>query len=86
MQSFLLGMIAMASAVAALLFLRFWRSAHDRLFLWFAGAFLLEALNRTFFVLRGARTEDEPIYFLFRLCFFVLIIIAIVEKNLSSRR
>lgn len=85
MQSFLLGMIAMGAAVVALLFLRFWRSGHDRLFLWFAGAFLLEAANRTAYVLRGARTEDETLYVLLRLLFFVLIIAAIVDKNLSSR-
>ena len=29
MQLFLLGMISMGSAVAALLFLRFWRSGHS---------------------------------------------------------
>ena len=39
MEAFLLGMISMGFAVAALLFLRFWRSTQDRFFLFFAAAF-----------------------------------------------
>lgn len=86
MQLFLLGMISMGSAVVALLFLRFWRSGRDRLFLWFAAAFLLEAANRAVFAWQGARDEATTPYLLARIVFFGLILAGIVDKNLSSRR
>jgi hypothetical protein len=46
MNAMLAGAIAMASIVISLFFFRFWRSTRDRLFLFFAISFLLEALNR----------------------------------------
>lgn len=85
MQLFLLGMIAMGCAVAALLFLRFWRSSRDRLFLYFAIAFGLEAANRAIYALNGARSEEVTLYFSLRLVAFLLILWAIVEKNLARR-
>ena len=86
MQLFLLGMISMGSAVAALLFLRFWRMGRDRLFLWFAAAFLLEAANRALFAWQGATDEARAPYLIARLVFFALILAGIVGKNLQARR
>jgi hypothetical protein len=86
MQLFMLGMICMGSAVAGLLFLRFWRTGHDRLFLWFAAAFFLEACNRAVFAWQGAGDEATAPYLLARLVFFLLIFVGIVDKNLRSRR
>lgn len=86
MQLFMLGMISMGSAVAALLFLRFWRSGRDRLFLWFAAAFALEAVNRAAFAWQGARDEAATPYLLARLVFFLLILAAVIDKNLRARR
>ncbi|HEY4559912.1 MAG TPA: DUF5985 family protein [Lysobacter sp.] len=86
MQMFLLGMVSMGSAVAALLFLRFWRSGRDRLFLWFAAAFAVEALNRAFYAWMGAGSEAAPVYLITRLVFFGLIIAGILDKNLVARR
>ena len=60
MNSLLLGAIAMASLVAALFFLRFWRDTHDRFFLLFAIAFLVEALNRAALGLTNIAQEQEP--------------------------
>lgn len=85
MQLFLLGMISMGALVAALLFLRFWRSGRDRLFLWFAAAFALEALNRAFYAFQGARDEATLPYLLARLVFFALILAGIIDKNLRRR-
>ncbi len=84
MQLFMLGMIAMGFAVASLLFLRFWRSSQDRLFLYFAVAFGLEAANRALYAFNGARSEEVTLYFTLRLISFALILWAIIEKN-SSR-
>jgi hypothetical protein len=46
MEHFMMGAIAMASAVVALFFLRFWRETGDRLFAIFALSFLLLGITR----------------------------------------
>ncbi|GHE42044.1 DUF5985 family protein [Vulcaniibacterium thermophilum] len=86
MQLFLLGMISMGSAVAALLFLRFWKNSRDRLFLLFALAFGLEAVNRALYAYNGVRNEDEPLYFGLRLVSYLLILYAILDKNVFQKR
>ena len=86
MNLFLLGAIAMGSAVAALLFLRFWRQTRDRLFLYFSASFLLEAVNRTLFAWNGAHSEEATLYYLVRLLAYGLILWAIIEKNLRRHR
>jgi hypothetical protein len=85
MPQFLLGAVAMASLVAAAFFWRFWRQTHDRFFLLFAAAFLLEAINRTTLAAIGSVTEEqEPLFYLVRLFSFVLILVAIIDKNLRG--
>ena len=85
MGQFLLGAVAMASLVAAMFFLRFWHKTHDRFFLLFAAAFLLEVINRTTLAAIGSVTEEqEPLFYLVRLFSFVLILIAILDKNLHG--
>jgi uncharacterized membrane protein len=87
MGQFLLGAVAMASLVAATFFLRFWLKTHDRFFLLFAAAFLLEAINRLTLAAVGTVSEEhEPLFYLVRLFSFVLILIAIVDKNLRGGR
>jgi hypothetical protein len=86
MTQFLLGAIAMGSAVAALLFLRYWRRTGDRLFLYFSASFLLEAVNRALFAWNGAHSEEATLYYLVRLLAYGLILWAIVEKNLRRPR
>jgi hypothetical protein len=75
----------MASCVAALFFLRFWRQTRDAFFLYFAAAFALDAATR--FVLSAAdlSEETEPLVYLARLVTFCLIIVAIVRKNRPGR-
>ena len=85
MPQFLLGAVAMASLVAAAFFWRFWRQTHVRFFMLFAAAFLLEAINRTTLAAIGSVTEEqEPLFYLVRLFSFVLILIAVVDKNLRG--
>jgi len=85
MPQFLLGAVAMASLVAAVFFWRFWRQTHDRFFMLFAAAFLLEAINRTTLAAIGSVSEEqEPLFYMVRLFSFVLILIAIVDKNLRG--
>lgn len=85
-QLLMLGAIAMGSAVASLLFLRFWKTSGDRLFLLFAASFAIEAVNRTIFAAAGSATEYEMGYYLARLGSFLLILVAIIEKNAGRKR
>lgn len=75
------GAVAMASFVATLFFLKYWRQTRDSFFLLFALAFGIDALSR--FVLGIARVSDEtePLYYIPRLIAFGLIILAIAMKN-----
>jgi uncharacterized membrane protein HdeD (DUF308 family) len=84
MQEVLLGAVAMGSAVAALFFLRFWRQTRERLFLIFALAFLVDAVMRVVLAVTEVPNEQEPFFYLGRLLTFILIVIAIVDKNRGS--
>jgi hypothetical protein len=81
MNHFLWGALAATALTAAVFFLKFWRQTHDRLFVMFSGAFAVLALN--WIVLAVMRTSDETSYlvYLIRLLAFVLIIIAVIDKN-----
>lgn len=81
----LLGAISMASLVAGLFFLRFWRDTRDHLFLFFAISFLLEGLNRAALGLTGDPNEGRPLFYFVRFLSFLLIIIGIVYKNMNGR-
>lgn len=85
MNQLMLGAIGMASFVIGLFFLRFWKKTRDRFFLFFAIAFSLEALNRTVLGLNYGASENEPIHYIVRLLSFVIILIAIIDKNRIDR-
>jgi hypothetical protein len=78
---FLRGATVMGCAVAALLFLRFHRQSLDRFFLYFALAFVILGVDYTVLGLIKVATEWRVYVFGFRLLAFVLILIAIGEKN-----
>jgi hypothetical protein len=81
MEDFLMGAIAMASTIAALFFLRFWRETRDRLFAIFAVAFLLLGATRFGLSWQGEQTEGHTHWYWVRLAAFVLILLAIADKN-----
>ena len=85
MKSFLPGAIAMASCVAGLLFLRFWRKSRDRLFALFAIAFWLLSLHWIGLAIAHPSDETRHYFYLFRLAAFLLILWAIIDKNRASR-
>lgn len=86
MIEFLSGALTTGFIVAAVFFLRFWRKTADRLFLAFAIAFLLLALNQALAQWLGAADERVGYTYLLRVIGFVLILGAIVDKNVSRRR
>jgi hypothetical protein len=81
----LAGALAAGYAVAALFFLTFWRDTRDRLFGFFAGAFVILALQRLALAWALAGQHETTIYYILRLAAYVLILIAIVDKNRSTR-
>lgn len=81
MNEMLIGAIAMASMVAGLFFLRFWRSTGDRFFLFFALSFFIEGVNRVVLAPVAQDNDGTPAYYLIRLLAYGLILYAILDKN-----
>lgn len=84
-NNILAGAIIMASFTIALFFLRFWKSTHDRFFLFFSISFALEALNRLLIQVAMHQDEQQPLIYLIRLVAYSLILIAILQKNKRPR-
>ena len=81
MRLFLLGACAMACTAIGLFFLRFWKRTFDRLFLIFAVAFWVLGLNRLGLAAVDAASDSRMYLYGVRLAAFVLILIAIADKN-----
>lgn len=85
MSAVMSGAVAMASAVTALFFLKYWRQTHDRFFMMFALAFAIDSAGRFILALIGAAEDLEPYAYLTRLLTFGLIIAAVMDKNSSQK-
>lgn len=80
---FLLGFVAGCSLCASLFFLRFWRQTSDLLFLAFAAFFAIQgALNASVMTLDHPN-EGTVWIFTLRLLSILLVLGAIVRKNLG---
>jgi drug/metabolite transporter superfamily protein YnfA len=86
MVTFIGGAGFLASLVIALYFLRFWRETRDRLFAIFSLAFTVFAVNRFFLTFIDEAHEGRTYLYLVRLLVFLLILAAIVDKNVSGRQ
>jgi Family of unknown function (DUF5985) len=86
LNAVMLGAVVMASGIASLFFLKFWRQTRDRFFLFFSAAFALDAATRLLLALIPHSDEQEPLFYIGRLITFVLIMAAIVDKNTSRLR
>ena len=86
MTAFLSGAVTLGMIVAGFFFVRFWRKTSDRFFLAFAVAFFLLGVNHALAQWIGASDERAGYTYLIRVLAFVLILLAIVDKNLSKRR
>jgi hypothetical protein len=82
-NSFLNGVTFFGHATAGLFFLRFWVRTRDRLFVLFAVAFWVFALTRVAQLILATVDEDYLLYW-FRLAAYVLILAAIIDKNLRK--
>ena len=81
MNGLLSGALIGSYVTVALFFLRFWVTSRDRLFAMFAAAFAVLAIQRLALSLTRTAMEDQTVFYLLRLAAFVIIIVAIVDKN-----
>ena len=81
MRQLLLGATAMGSFVAGLFFLRFYRQTKDALFAYFGAAFWILAVHWLALGLATPVQEVRVYFYVARLLAFLLIIVAIVQKN-----
>lgn len=81
MSGMISGALIACYALIALFFLRFWVASRDRLFALFALAFGVLAVQRLAIALTQTTMEDQTVFYLLRLSAFVIIVLAIVDKN-----
>lgn len=78
------SMTAMACYGVAVCFARFWRQTTDRLFGFFALAFALFGTNTLLLAAINPTHESRHLVYLLRLAAFLVIIVAVIDKNRSS--
>jgi len=75
------GMLVAGYLMAALFFLRFWTQSRDRLFVLFAAAFGLLAIQRLALTVSVAPLEEQTLFYVLRLLAFGVMAFAIIDKN-----
>jgi hypothetical protein len=85
MIAFVSGLVTMGFLVAGMFFLRFWHRTRDGLFAAFAAAFALLAANQALAQIIDFGREELSWVWLLRVAAFLLIIVAIVGKNLKAK-
>jgi hypothetical protein len=83
---FLAGAITLGYLVAGVFFLRFWHKTSDRLFFAFAVAFLFLSMNQAIATFLEAGDERTVYAYSLRVLGFVIILWAIIEKNVRASR
>jgi hypothetical protein len=81
---FLGGMVTAGFLAGGLFFARFWARSRDGLFLAFAVAFWLLALNELLVSLVEEPEYSDSWFYLLRVAAFLLIVAAIVRKNVEN--
>lgn len=86
MNEFLSGVLVVLSLAIAAFQVRFWRTTRDRLFLFFALAFVLLSVTRGGLFIVGDESETRSYFYLVRFVAFMAIIAAVIDKNRRTRR
>ena len=81
---FLSGALTALCTVAALFFFRFYIKSRDRLFLCFSFAFVMLGVERVFINVNEIFNENVDSVILIRLASFILMLLAIIDKNRRS--
>jgi hypothetical protein len=82
-NAMLAGAIMISAWAIFVFFVRFWRKTRDRLFLFFASAFLLLGIERV--ILLATSGQVQFIHYVVRLCAFLLIVIGVFNKNRAGK-
>ena len=83
LNTYFLGVLSTLCFVCGLFFLRYWRLASDRFFLFFTIAFLSLGLNWALLIGRHPR-DEYSVLLPAQTVAFLLIVAAIVDKNRRS--
>lgn len=86
MENLIRGAVAMGFFIISIFFFRFWKESRDRLFGFFAFSFIVLAVNRFLIGITESGSEASHYLYVVRLIAFVIIIYAIVDKNLKAKR
>jgi peptidoglycan/LPS O-acetylase OafA/YrhL len=81
---FVAGVLCGGHAIAAAFFLRFWQRTRDRFFGVFSAAFWLLAVNQLVASFERSTHGEEPGAYLLRLLAFILMVVAVADKNLAG--
>lgn len=81
LDPFMHGALTVVCFVIGVVFLRFWRLSRDRFFLWFLAAFWVFSFGWGLRAFVPSSEEHRYLMYLPRLLGFVLILIAIFDKN-----
>lgn len=81
MNPFLWGATSMACCAIGLVFLRSWRITGDRFFAAFGAAFWILSAHWIALALVGAVDETRHVFYAVRLVGFLLVLVAIIDKN-----
>ena len=82
LAAFVGGALTLGWLAVGVYFLKFWRRTGDGLFAAFAVAFALLAANQAAPILLNIPSENQGYIYLLRLAAFLLIIAAVLRKNL----
>ena len=86
MSAFLEGATMLGSFAVAVFFLRYWRDTGDRLFAVLCAAFTLYGANRIALFVLEETSEARVWPYALRAASFLMIMVAVLDKNLSNRR
>jgi uncharacterized protein DUF5985 len=84
MIEMLSGALLFSYFIAGIHFVHFWRRTSDKLFLHFAVAFWLFALNQIVTSIPVVTDETAGYEYLLRVLGFIVILVAIAEKNFGA--
>jgi len=84
--NFLGGAIVFGYVLIGLFFLKFWKRTRDAFFGYFAFAFFVLGIGRIIEAIVRTQEAATPAVYLFRLLAFVIIVFAIMHKNLASKK
>jgi hypothetical protein len=80
------GALVMGYLVAMVFFLKFYKTTKDRLFGFFAAAFGILSIQRIALALTTKTLEDTALIYAIRLLAFLIILYAIIDKNMQAKR